>query len=296
MNRKYWAIAVALLAGVLTVIAGAWRLRGSGVPQTSRSGGSSPSSSYPSLHDQGRAAFAQLEMSAAIPVMATRESVADWIARTEQSGAAPWPAARQEVVGEAAAFIYWRFGQSSADAYWAWRSSTGMIPKSLEQLRLEWQVDENYKELFGAPPASAEVKPRFDRFWAGALDAVGGSARPSAVPTGKRPDGSMVLTFSSIRNPGESGDVLGTTIPDSLLLGNSSATLRGWFNPPRAIKDLVKSGPIRAATVVVVLEFGDGGRRPLILRFFHDPTDKRWRLWAVNQTQLGGQPIGPLEY
>lgn len=224
------------------------------------------------------------------------EAVREVLARAAVSGEAP-PGTREKLVDEAAAFVFHRFCQPSAGAYRAWREASGCVLKSMEEMTSpRYFVGEAHEAYFGAPvPAGTTVGELFERFWAASQEYGGGYNRVRAIAA--EPGGLAVALGTITKADPFSRPALGGPMPEGYWHGASGATMRRWFTQPRDTEALVtRLGEVACAEVGMVVEAGDGSRRPVVLTYLWDPQAGAWSLEHVNVYNASVERLSPMEY
>jgi len=203
----------------------------------------------------------------------------------------------KQLVRELSSFLYFRFSQDSVDDYLQWRRQDGYHLKSMREMIDPWFVDDSYVNFYklGAKlPEDASVGDLFRQFW----DAERSMKKPGDFARAIATDSKGLLVVPgniSKANPTE--PPLDGIIPFNLWYGAYNITLRNWWNPHHSRDELLdKYDSIPCASVGIIMEFGDGSRRPLDLVYYYDPIDGRWILQSISENNFVNDGIAGLEY
>jgi hypothetical protein len=178
-------------------------------------------------------------------------------------------------------FVYLRFVSQSGSDYEEWRRSTKGVLVPLQELKQIGSIGTRYKDLFGRPlPEAATPDQLFREFWDSAPDHSG-----TAWPIGIAAEDTGLLTACGPFDFARKADrpSLSDKLPRDLWIGDIGLSAFAWWTTPGA-----KNGALapnlrqtECAEVGLVLECLDGARRPLVLTFLWDRSQRNWVLaWA----------------
>lgn len=200
------------------------------------------------------------------------------------------------LLDEAGDFLYYRLAQDDPAVYVAWRSEHGYRFLPFDAFAKENNLDAMHKEALGSPlPADATMESVYPQFWKVGSTLFGDVSKFEAIATD--PAGTAVcigkMPLSSMRNRPRLRGTMG-----DLWYGDSSATMRSWFQPPTSVKDMADpSSQVTVAEVAVLLEFANGDRRPFVMTYARDSTHQRWVLEFICQYNIPSNGmLSALEY
>lgn len=193
---------------------------------------------------------------------------------------------------EIATFLRLQFVTADAAAYRQWREARGCALLSLDDMERKTQVVSEYASVMNKrPPPEPDVASLYDEYWLAMRTAFSGSGALLEISADPRGFATRVA-YSS--DPLYTKVMLDAGLGDRLWYGPIAASMRAWFAPARIPADLVeRDGRVLMAEVGVVAAWADGGRRPLLLTWFFDPTLDAWVLWTLNQNNFDPQRVAP---
>ncbi len=284
MNKAQAGVVVVVVAGVLAVATRLWWWPSSPAVSTG----------VVELIAQGRREFAKLSMTRTADIDA---DVLRTLLAEQGHAEGTWPADvgdRDGVLRAFSDFFVKRYVRPNVGEYISWRRSAGYVPRDYGEFNKVWGVEDDYLAIFKELPPVKGTEAMFPRFFDVGLTMANGSMKPVAVTNDSR---GIVIAIGEVRHPGQPRPVLSTEIPSSLWHGKTSATPRCWWEPVHKWEDILKrEHRVVWVEIGVIVEFGDGFRRPLVHSFFWDPIDKRWMLGTINSYNDDMTRITALEY
>lgn len=178
-------------------------------------------------------------------------------------------------------FLAARFGDGTPQDYIRWRREAGYEPRSLDDLRATWFLDETHEFLFGRPaPDDAPWEELHAAVLSGMDRARGGRHR--LVRVAGTADG-VAVAVKRLTRVDPSWPAVGGVVGELLDTGNTISSNHPWWKPPTDDRTLLaERGEAVVAQVSFVAEFGDGTRRPVTLSHVWDPVRNRWWLIAAH--------------
>lgn len=232
---------------------------------------------------------------APLPELSSPEEVAQLMVEVTTGSRPPDDQAVRDITDFIASFVYYRFINSSVEEYKSWRRAEGYAFKKMADI---YGMPEDYEGLVKEPPPpNASVEELFDGLWGPSLGLFDGYNKPVAIA---REALGINITFGTATISDPTGPPLDGGMGHETWAAGYIGRLRGWFVPATHgmtfQEMLVKHETLECATVGVVFEFESGVRRPILLVFALDPTDRKWRLQRIAGTFMGGEAISPLEF
>lgn len=173
------------------------------------------------------------------------------------------------------------------DEYKQWRRSAGCVLRSRDEIDADgWLIEDARTFVEHSPEKGSltvdltgDVESCFDEIWLIARRVHSGMNVPRAIALG--PDGCL-SAFRRVRADQATFPFLEGGIGRHAWYGGTSMSQRRWFVSDR-ISELMRHDYL-AATTGVVLEFGDGIRRPILFYCIWDESEGRWYLFGVVMT------------
>jgi hypothetical protein len=184
-----------------------------------------------------------------------------------------------QVLDEAAEFIYYRFVTHDAAEFRRWRQATGAQPVPLETMVREKLPPKAYDYYTGEPmPTGASLEQVFDRLWSASTIVP----RCKAVRISSERKG-LAAAFGVLTRSDEQRVPIGGEMAGEVWQGSISVSLPSWWHAQLSQGDLLhRYGRIPYADVGMVMEFENGARYPVELTFYWDESTRLWRLEFVN--------------
>lgn len=276
--RAHWRVLT--LSAVVLVIAGLAVLR-SGL-LTGRAAAERAEATHRASIREGDRIYASVEL-ADIGALGSPEA-----ARTHLRGVAAGSAATSPDVDEiadlAGEFVYYRFGQPSADEYKRWRRARG--EELIDPARLRgWHVSEDYARCTGrAYPGDDAIEAVFNEFWIVERNAPKGNLRVRALAS--EPMG-VCIAWGELGPAGEGAwPRLTGHLDEAAWEGTRTLGFRVWWQHPSfSLSEAIKSSSrTRVAAIGIIVELQDGNRFPLRLAMYQHPQERRWRIHGVGIT------------
>lgn len=219
-----------------------------------------------------------------LPDEEDRALLATRIAGAEVAGAELLPqgdrdAMLEDLRGQVADLLYFRFAVEDPEGYIGWRRSHGqrfLTPEEFPKTPGA-SLDSAYKFWFGKQaPAGATPESVFRELFRVSLESHGGSNQVVSVP---EPGPGLLIGIGERRTVEPLGAfALDGQLGSSAWYGSIASTCGRWMTPPEPLKNLLdRYETVLYAEVGLVLGYKSGPRRPMILHFFWDPERKTWQ-------------------
>ncbi|MGQ0629256.1 MAG: hypothetical protein ACT4PL_14290 [Phycisphaerales bacterium] len=192
-----------------------------------------------------------------------------------ETGGTHSPADVESVSAAVAGLFHARHFQSSVEEYLRWRSNAGYVFVNREQLLVRSGMAASYAATFGRPPADDQpLESVFADVWGAGEQARTPVNTPRAFaadPAGRAlifGNRSTIAGSPRNRRPTPAGR-----------LGAEAWSVRPgafvrWFVPAHEAALRNRESP--SATYALLVEYGDGSRRPLVFHLSKDPAGSRW--------------------
>ncbi|MDQ7013303.1 MAG: hypothetical protein Q9O74_05325 [Planctomycetota bacterium] len=219
------------------------------------------------------------------------ESIVDSFHFTIAAQARPaFSRAQGQLVRDVQGFLETAIIDRDLAAYKQWRRSRGDVLRSMDDMNRSWFIVQDWQQDFGEePPPNPDAETAFDRHWDRWFEAAGSGGLPVGIA--ESPDGLECAVGIVDSIAGDKRPQLLGSMGRAGWTGGRGGTCRVWWTHERNGHMLLKEyGKVLCAEVGMVIEYGNGGRHPLVTSWVLDPAMHQWRLeyvcvynWDVNK-------------
>ena len=191
---------------------------------------------------------------------------------------------------EVSKFFAYRFGTTDPTAYITWREDTGYAFIGWEWLHRSWDFDPAWEIFLPEEPPmpdSGDHRLPFAKLFNVVPD-WGDTNRNRVVAISAESKG-IAIVLGEVKAGGIPRADLRGVWPVELWEGGTHGSLCPWWTPPRSVEEISRAhGVCRFARVGVLVESGDGLRRPYIGTWLWDPQQGWWFLDRVSRVAHDG--------
>lgn len=188
-------------------------------------------------------------------------------------------------------FIKQRF-ESTPEEYISWRTRTGYVSKTNEELERSVSLSGVWKGYFdeSSVPQLA-FDQLFTRALAGQTEQQSGGTKPSALT----PDSSAYEIAVGRATREGTGSPRFTGLLATTYMYGSNGSFPSWWKTPRSLKEMLVQQPsVCVAYVGFAVEFLNGDRRAVSVRLIYDDGRKGWYIDSISHASpTSGSPRFP---